>query len=121
MKLHSKLSRLSLGCSKKISGRILLGALLSFVVFHVEAAEDPLAALKKDQPKDVVIMIDRIVGCSHWAGEEPYDRERRDEILAAMKSLKCKRLDRDVAALEKRYAKQEKVIEVLKEAKGWSY
>jgi hypothetical protein len=44
------------------------------------ADDDPLASLQKGQSKDVSELIDRIVGCNHWSGEEPYDVERKQEI-----------------------------------------
>jgi hypothetical protein len=36
--------------------------------------------LKKGQPQDAALFIDRYVECNHWGGEEPYDAERKKEI-----------------------------------------
>lgn len=88
---------------------------------HAIANDDPLASLKKDQPKDVIELIDRLVGCNHWSGEEPYDAERRKEISSAMKDLKCKRLEQDELAARKRYAKKPDTIKALQKAKETSY
>lgn len=85
------------------------------------ASDDPLADLKKGQPKDIAALIDRIVGCSHWSGEEPYDAERRKEIVDAMADLKCDRLAADEAKALKRHANNPKAIGALKEAKERSY
>ncbi len=52
------------------------------------ASDDPLGDLKKDQPRDVKKLIDRLAGCAHWSGEEPYDNERKEEIASAMRNLR---------------------------------
>jgi hypothetical protein len=84
------------------------------------ASDDPVDALKKGQPREVRQLIDRLVGCTHFAGEEGYDAERRREIESAMKELRCDRLDRDEAAALKRYAKQPATIRVLQQARALS-
>ncbi|MGJ7916467.1 hypothetical protein ACI48D_13455 [Massilia sp. LXY-6] len=80
-----------------------------------------MADLKKGQPKDVKKLIDRLAGCAHWSGEEPYDAERRREIALAMKDLECDRLEKDEAAIRERYAKQASVLKVLRQAKESSW
>jgi hypothetical protein len=97
-----------------------LFVLLCFFSAHALAGDDPLASLKKGQPRDVRDLIDRLAACTHWSGEEPYDAERQREISLAMKNLKCSRLEKDEAAARKRYAKQPRTIEVLQQAKDWS-
>lgn len=91
------------------------------VALHAFASDDPFEKLKKNQPKDVVERIDRLVGCNHWSGEEPYDAERRKEISLALADLKCDRLARDEAAARRRYAKKPDTIKVLQQAKETSY
>ena len=81
------------------------------------ASDDPLASLKKGQTKDVVELIDRLSGCNHWSGEEPYDADRKKQISFAMAKLKCGRLAKDEAAALKRYAKKPNTINVLRQAK----
>lgn len=94
---------------------------LCFLAAHAFASDDPLGNLKKGQPKDVRELIDRLAGCTHWSGEEPYDAERKREISLAMKDLRCNRLEKDEAAARKRYAKQPSTIKVLQRAKELSY
>jgi hypothetical protein len=101
--------------------RLPLGLCLFCLCLSSGAEEDPLAALKKGQPAEVAEMIERLVGCSHWAGEEPYDAERKKEIAEALKELKCNSVSRDEAALKKRYATRREVIEALKKAREWNY
>jgi len=83
------------------------------------AAEDTLASLKKGQPPDVAALLERLIGCTHFAGEEPYDAERRREIATAMKKLKCHRLEQDELAIEKRYSSRPDILKVIKKAKQW--
>ena len=94
----------------------------SFIVFcllttHALAIDDPIANLKRGQPADVRKLIDRISDCSHWAGEEAYDAERKREILRAVTRLKCDRLEQDEVVARKRYAKQPGVLKALQDAK----
>jgi hypothetical protein len=94
---------------------------LSFLLAwsSVGAEDDPLVALKKGQPADVAAVVDRLVGCVHFAGEEGYDAERKREIATAMKKLKCDRLDKDETEIRKRYSNRPDVLKVLKQAKEW--
>ena len=101
--------------------RSLLCALLFITSAQAVADNDPLAGLKKGQPKDVAALIERLVGCNHWSGEEPYDAERKREISAAMAELKCDRLAADESAALKRYAKNPSVLKALKDAKEMNY
>jgi hypothetical protein len=89
--------------------------------FPASASGDPLADLKKGQPKEVAKLIDRLVGCTHWSGEEPYDAERKKEISKAMADLQCERLPADEAAALQRYAKKPAAIRALRRASEVSY
>jgi hypothetical protein len=94
--------------------------LLCLFAAQAAASDDPLASLKAGQPGDVKKLIDRLAGCTHWSGEEPYDAERKREISLAMKDLRCDRLEKDEAAARKRYAKRPGVLNVLQQAKEQS-
>jgi len=98
-----------------------LAILSVFCVTYALASDDPLAGLKKGQPKDVSELIDRLVGCNHWSGEEPYDAERKQEISSAMADLKCARLAKDEAAARKRYADHPSTLKALEQARQTSY
>ena len=84
------------------------------------AADDPLAALKAGRPKAVAALIERIAYCNHWADEEPYDAARRQEIAAAMTSLRCEHVHKDEAAARKRYAQNRAALDALDQARRWS-
>ena len=74
--------------------------------------EDPplLADLRRDMPPDVSDVIRRAVVCNHWAGEEPYDNERRARINLAVQTLRCRELDADQAALREQHHGNEEVL-----------
>ena len=76
------------------------------------ADDDPpvLKALRQGMPPDAGDFIRRVVTCNHWAGEEPYDAERRAQIAAAVSGLRCRELDRDESILRKRYAGKSDVL-----------
>ena len=85
-----------------------------------QAASDdppPLAALRKGMPPDASDFIRRAVVCNHWAGEEPYDEDRRAQINEAVHSLRCRALDADQAVLSRKYAGRAEVLGRLKRAR----
>lgn len=63
-------------------------------------------------PADVQAFIERREGCEHWAGEPDYDAERRKQIADAVDEL-CPGIDKQLAALRKRYARDPQVIAAL--------
>ncbi len=81
--------------------------------------DDPpaLAALRKGMPADVSDFIRRAVVCNHWAGEEPYDEDRRAQIAAAVGSLRCRELDADQASLRAAYAGNPEVLRRLSQSR----
>lgn len=91
--------------------------LSAFCATYALASNDPPASLKKGQPQDVREMIDRLIGCNHWSGEEPYDADRKLEISSAMADLKCARLAKDEAAALRRYANKPRTIKALQKAR----
>jgi hypothetical protein len=95
--------------------------LLCFFTIRAVASDDTLDEMKKHQPEDVQVLIERITDCNHWSGETPYDAERKREIVLALRDLKCDRLPKDVAASRKRYAKRPEVLKVLDQAKEYSW
>ena len=81
---------------------IALSSLLVFpLAFAVDSVE--VKALKKDMPQDVALMIDRIVECNHWNGEETTNKERLAQIKIARDKLSCDALANHQGALRKRY------------------
>ena len=70
-------------------------------------------------PKPVRSLVDRREGCTHFAGEEPYDAERRRYLNRMFAELRCSRLEADAKALRKRYAKDRNAIAVLDATADW--
>ena len=48
--------------------------------------------------------IRRKLQCDHWQGEEGYDADRRAQISAAVRDLRCEAEPADGAALKVKYA-----------------
>lgn len=69
-----------------------------------------LRALQEGMPPEVRDFIRRAVNCNHWAGEEPYNEERRAQMAAAVSSLRCRELDSDQKELRTRHAKDAAVL-----------
>jgi hypothetical protein len=104
--------------TSRLSLRFLL---LVIAVVQIGRAEDPIGieALKKGQPKDVAVFISRAFNCWHFAGEEPYSEERKQEILAALDKYKCNRLASDESRLRKKYRRNSNVLKALDATKEW--
>lgn len=69
-----------------------------------------VSALQEGMPSEVRDFIRRAVNCNHWAGEEPYNEERRAQMAAAVSSLRCRELDTDQKELRSRHAKDAAVL-----------
>jgi hypothetical protein len=82
-----------------------------------ETAKDPLAELQAGLPLPVAALIERIVDCAHWGGEEPYDAARRAEINKAVRELRCTALERDEKRLLKTWGQDERVRSRINKAK----
>lgn len=93
--------------------------LMTLLASGAHAATDPLDDLTKGQPKDVAAVVKRIALCNHFGGEEPYDAARRKEINAALTKYRCEKIDKDEAAMRKRYKDSPAVLGVLDKAQDW--
>lgn len=70
----------------------------------------PVAAL---MPEEVNLLVVRWESCQHWAGEEPYDEERRREIEAGV-AASCPGNEERRAALLEKYADRADVVARLR-------
>jgi hypothetical protein len=96
--------------------------LLAFVASTVASANElgdlpQVKEITNGQPEDVARLIERIVECNHWGGEEPYDKERAEQIRKAVEKARCGSLDSDEQALERTYKGNKKVFEAIGKAK----
>lgn len=79
--------------------------------------DEDVAAINKSVPKQVKLFNKRQIECNHWAGEEPYDKERSKEINSAITKLRCDALGRDEKRLRKKYKVRPDVIDSINKAK----
>ena len=92
-----------------IGGRFLLmsGVIvlhLSFTATNYAYANDfddapQVKALAIGMPQDIAFFIARTAECNHWAGEEPYDKDRANYIRNAVEKAGCERFEAVVPAL----------------------
>ncbi|BEV00320.1 hypothetical protein [Novosphingobium olei] len=73
----------------------------------------------KVAPPPVRALLVRQAGCNHFAGEEPYDKERAAYIDAQVRKLRCRSVEADARALKRRYAGNSSVRRLLAEAEHW--
>jgi hypothetical protein len=98
---------------------LVLMVLASPLVFAAESVE--VKALKKDMPQDVVLIIDRIIECNHWNGEESTNKQRIDQIKTVRDKLGCDALADDQVVLRKRYQNNYEVKSRLNDAEQIFY
>ena len=67
-------------------------------------------------PKDVQAIIERKKGCGHWAGESPYNEDRKKEINAALATLKCDAYEKDLKTINKKYHNMKEILKAVKSA-----
>lgn len=67
--------------------------------------------------EDVRDIVIRWQGCSHFAGEEPYDAERAAMIDRAMRELRCESLEHDSEVAQADHADDAEALALLAEVK----
>ena len=73
--------------------------------------------ITRGQPQDVAALIERITECNHWSDEDPYDKERAEQIRKAVTKARCGGLDSDEQAIERKYKGNNKVLDAIGRAK----
>lgn len=80
-------------------------------------SDNPLVTGFLNIPADARRVAERLANCNHFAGEINGDGGERDkEIGSTMKELSCDTIERDVAAIRRKYAADPTVEEALKKA-----
>jgi hypothetical protein len=65
-------------------------------------------------PVDARKVVERLAGCSHFAGEFNGDGSERDkEVAAATARLRCETIEQDASAIRTRYSGNRAVLEAL--------
>ena len=91
---------------------------LSAVAFANEVRNLPqVNKITDGQPEEVIAFIVRIVECNHWAGEEPYDKERAKQIRKAIENARCNSLALEEKAFDLKYKENKKVLDAIGKAK----
>jgi hypothetical protein len=65
-------------------------------------------------PRDARRVVERLAGCSHFAGEFNGDRSQRDkDVSAAEAKLRCETIEQDATAIRTKYAGNKSVQDAL--------
>lgn len=79
---------------------------------------EPLLDAAMTVPTEVFDWMGRKQLCDHWQGEEGYDADRRAQIDAAVRELRCAVVAADGAALTIKYADNPRLMALLARAAG---
>nr|WP_051185258.1 hypothetical protein [Leptospira alstonii] len=90
-----------------------IGLLLFWLVFPLSANDIYLSEASKGRPADIKAILERVVMCIHFRGEEGYDAERRAFLKKKFAELRCSRVDRDLNAIKKKYSHSKKQWKIL--------
>ena len=91
----------------------MLAALTMAAALAYPALSDDANRALAKAPKDIGAYAERRAECEHWGGEEPYDKARGREIAAAVRALRCSRLEADERVLRKKYATHLGLVKLL--------
>ena len=76
--------------------------------------KDPWVPGFPNLPEDARQVVERVAGCSHFAGEFNGDRSQRDkDVVAAETKLRCETVDQDAAAIRQKYSGNTSVQDAL--------
>ncbi|HEY1225413.1 MAG TPA: hypothetical protein VGE54_09315 [Brevundimonas sp.] len=84
------------------------------LVLDSVSAHDAIVEVATTNPMDVLDFVGRTRLCEHWGGEEGYDAERREQIQAAVRALRCEALVADGAHLETKYAEEPRTLALIR-------
>jgi hypothetical protein len=91
---------------------MLIPMMLAAVLAYPALNEEANRALA-NAPREIGAYAERRAECEHWGGEEPYDKARGRQIAAAVRALRCERLEADGRVLRKKYAGRPALVRLL--------
>ncbi|UXY16257.1 hypothetical protein N8I74_04350 [Chitiniphilus purpureus] len=98
--------------------RTLLASLLLLMASGCAAGSDPCGdydKVRRSLPRDAAALLDRGVNCNHFAGEFNGDRSARDqEINQVLTELRCDQVEREVAAIKRKYRADPAVLKAFR-------
>ncbi len=94
--------------------RIILTAGLT--ILPLSAKDIYLFEASKERPADIKDILERVVMCIHFGGEEPYDAERKAFLEERFTELKCASVDKDLRKIKKKYHHSKKHLKILEKA-----
>jgi hypothetical protein len=73
--------------------------------------------LTMGQSKEVAFFIERTAECNHFGSEEPYDKQRAQELKNAIEKAGCNKLEVQEKILKEKYKADKKVLTIIENAK----
>lgn len=94
---------------------IFLSTVFAFPFAFADDAPE-VKALKKGMPQDVIVVIDRIVQCNRWQGEDTSTKARAEKVGKELEKWQCSTIAQDQAALAKLYKNNYEVKKRIQDA-----
>ncbi len=91
---------------------------VGLVILPLSAKDIYLSEASKGRPADIKAILERVVMCIHFGGEEPYDAERRAFLEERFVELKCESVDKDLRKIKKKYRHSKKHLRILEKAEN---
>ena len=98
---------------------ILASAIAGAATPAMDAADARAHRELRAAPIAVRDFISRRAGCNHWGGEEPYDADRAAQIAAALRKLRCDRIEADERRIKRKYAKSRRLQWLMAATRDW--
>ncbi len=95
---------------------LIFCANLSLSAKEKAQSEIEIETISKGLTPDVAQIVERIVYCNHWLGEDPYNKDRKKDIDSALKEYKCATVEKDRTSILKKYSKDSKVKAAVENA-----
>ena len=74
--------------------------------------------LTMGQSKEVASFIEKTAECNHFGSEEPYDKQRAQELKKAVEKAGCNKLETKEKILRDKYKDDKKVLTIIENAKN---
>lgn len=75
----------------------------------------------KELPRDVVNLLKRVDSCNHFGGEEPYNEDRRQEILKKLKEHQCNSVEEDQSEILSKYEGRGDIVRKIRNFLSWKF
>jgi hypothetical protein len=97
---------------------VLLFALFTPAAMACTIGHETYGKTYTDAPADLCKLLNRCVACYHFAGEEPYDKERADFLAEQFQTLRCKEAGEALSLLRKKYKNDPAAMAMIEDVRA---